>query len=82
LEELLAAATHAVEGLDRVVKRRIRRLRKRGVDDWSPAFEVPVATPAAWREAVDPLQAAVTDIVTAARVAMELERRFRDSATS
>jgi hypothetical protein len=80
-EELLAAASDAVAGLDTVVTQRVRRLRRRGLDIPSEAVRKPRASATTSHPADAPVEegveAAVADIVKSVLLAIELERRLR-----
>ena len=78
-EDLLAAAETAVAGLQVLVRRRKRRLRKRdlpvGTTDTPPRRRIPSGTS---RHAT-PVDTAVAEVVTEALRAVELGRRLREA---
>jgi len=78
-EDLLAAAEAAVAGLQVLVRRRKRRLRKRdlpvGTTDTPPRRRIPSGT----SRHPTPVDTAVAEVVTEALRAVELGRRLREA---
>jgi hypothetical protein len=74
---MLAAAADAVVGMQRLLRRRARRLRAAGVE--VAAFPVDkCVTAERWQSAGDPVAAAVAEIADLAREAIRLGRRLRE----
>ena len=76
-EDLLAAAEAAVTGLQVLVRRRARRLRKRGLPSGTTAGAPP--THGRTRGHVTPVDEAVAEVVDVALRAAELGRRLREA---
>ena len=76
-EDLLAAAEAAVTGLQVLVRRRARRLRKRGLPTGTTAGAPP--TRGRTRGHVTPVDEAVAEVVDVALRAAELGRRLREA---
>jgi hypothetical protein len=76
--ELLAAAEHAVAGMEELVRRRRRRLRKRRGE--APAKEGRAESAAdrrqRWDAETDPVRTAVRDLAEVSRVAIALQDRL------
>jgi hypothetical protein len=75
-EDLLAAAETAAEGLERLVRRRSRRLGRGGGDLSGLDHEPAAGGRARWEQAADPVSAAVGDLAQLARVAVSLQERL------
>ena len=78
-EEFLEAAAFAIPHMHAVVDKRARRLRKSdvAVDDLLEGLPAPVETsPDQWGDAADPLDAAVDELTTVVRVAIDLQQRI------
>jgi hypothetical protein len=78
--QILRAARSAVRGLDALVARQTRRLRRRGIE-----VHPPMPTPvrrlrATWRSAPDPVDAAATTVARKAETSMTLVRQLRETA--
>jgi hypothetical protein len=91
-EQSLEAAAVAVEALDKLVRKRSRKLRRRGADVRVTAEAAaagspyrsedgdapgPAATRERWLSQADPVAAAVDDVTALTRQAMELHRRLQ-----
>jgi hypothetical protein len=72
--QILDAAAFAVEAMDRLVRRRIRRCRQRGEPVAFPQGGPLVATRDRWADAPDPVVAAAEEIAELCLVAMEHRR--------
>lgn len=75
-EELLDAAEHAAEGLERLLRRRKRRLERRGGDVSDVVVDPVPGRRAGWEVAPDPVTAAVDDLAEVTRVAISLHDRL------
>jgi hypothetical protein len=74
--EMLSAAAAALDGMQELVDRRARRLRKAGLE--APvAARVRPRSPARWADAPDPVAAAAAEVAEVARVAIGLHSRLR-----
>lgn len=79
-EELLAAARAAVDGMQRLVVRRRRRLRVRGLETEVAAPGPPIAAgPDRWATEPDPVAAAARDVAELCRTAIDLRHRLEGS---
>lgn len=76
-QEILAAAAVAVEAMDKLVRRRIRRRRKRGEDIPPPVGKRLTATSDRWADAEDPVAAAAAEIAGLCQEAIEHRRVLR-----
>src|SRR5205085_946658 len=61
-EEMLEAAGLAAEALRKLIKRRVRRLRRAGVEVESPVFRKAEALASDWASAHDPVATAAGDL--------------------
>ena len=76
--DLLDAATTALEGMERLVRRRARRLRALGgAPVAGDAPEAAATARRSWAEAPDPVRAAVKDLADMCRVAIAEHERIR-----
>ncbi|HEY0772972.1 MAG TPA: hypothetical protein VGD51_02730, partial [Nocardioidaceae bacterium] len=75
-EELLGAAEHAAEGLERLLRRRKRRLERRGGDVADVVVDPVPGRRAGWEVTPDPVTAAVDDLAELTRVAISLHDRL------
>jgi hypothetical protein len=75
-DEVLAAAVVGVEAMDRLVRRRAQRRRRRGDDVPAPSGEPLVASVDRWAGAPDPVRAAAAEIAGLCRVAIEHRRHL------
>ena len=74
--EMLSAAAAALDGMQELVDRRARRLRKAGLE--APvAARVGPRSPERWADAPDPVAAAAAEVAEVARVAIGLHSRLR-----
>jgi len=79
-DQVLAAATDAVAGLNKVVRTRTKRLNSARQDakvPVDPAPEPPTVDPGSWASAEDPVTAAVRDVAVLARHAIEVRALLR-----
>jgi hypothetical protein len=79
--ELLDAATTALAGLDRLVRRRTRRVRALGGTAHDAGQDGPArrdAARAAWSAAPDPVEAAVRDLAEVCRTALALHDQLTE----
>lgn len=77
-DEILDAAKPAEQAMRRLIRRRSRRLARRGVDvDLPPDLGGPFP-PRTWQDSPDPVTAAARQIAGLARTAIDLQRRLRD----
>jgi hypothetical protein len=73
---MLSAAAAALDGMQELVDRRARRLRKAGLE--APvAARVGPRSPGRWADAPDPVAAAAAEVAEVARVAIGLHSRLR-----
>jgi hypothetical protein len=74
--EMMSAAATALEGMQELVDRRARRLRKAGLE--APVAEtVGQLSPSRWAQSAEPVAAAAADVAEVARTAIELHSRLR-----
>jgi hypothetical protein len=74
--EMLSAAAAALDGMQELVDRRARRLRKAGLE--APvAARVGPRSPGRWADARDPVATAAAEVAEVARVAIGLHSRLR-----
>lgn len=83
-QEVLEAAATAFDGMRRLVRRRVRRLRRAGVETDMPGAAAPrnrkqPTKPDRWAAEPDPVQAAVDEIAGLAQTAIDLRRRLRET---
>lgn len=78
--QVLDAAAVALDGLRRLVRRRVRRLRGLGTTLDVPPAARDKETPGAdrWQSASDPVHAAVAELADLARVAIDLHNQVRE----
>jgi hypothetical protein len=79
-DEILAAATVAEEAMRRLIARRVRRLRRQGVEvDLGERVGTDVETggPESWSHTPDPVAAAAREIAAQCRTAIDLHSRLR-----
>ncbi len=74
---LLDAASCALEGLERLARRRARRVRALGGDPAGDGGAAPSAARASWATAPDPVRAAVADLADVCRVAIADHERIQ-----
>ena len=68
----------AEQAMRRLIRRRSRRLARRGVEVELPADLGGPRPPRTWRDSSDPVAAAAQQIAGLARTAIDLQRRLRD----
>ena len=77
-DAMMGAATLAARTLRRLTRRRVRRLRRLGVETEMPPLKPARKLAAQWAAASDPVAAASDDLASAARDAAMLLRRIRE----
>jgi len=78
--QILAAARMATRGLDRLIARQTRRLRRRGIDVTRPTRTPLRQLRADWRATPEPVDAAAGTVAAKAQASMALVRRLRETA--
>jgi hypothetical protein len=77
-ESMLEAAALAADALRALIKRRVGKLRRAGVDIEMPPLRSPEKLAADWAAAEDPVATAAGDLASAARDAAMMLRRIRE----
>ena len=79
-DEVVAAAAHALKGINRLVERRTQRLHRLGADLFAePSQEHHFAGwVTGWARHTDPVHAAVLDLADACRIAVARHQRIRE----
>jgi hypothetical protein len=75
---MMEAAALAADALRDLIHRRVRKLRRAGVDVEPPPLRTPEKLAADWAAADDPVATAATDLARAARDAAMMLRRIRE----
>jgi hypothetical protein len=76
-DEVLDAARPADQAMRRLIRRRARRLARRGVEVNLPADLGGPRPPQTWPDSADPVTAAAQQVAGLARTAIDLQRRLR-----
>jgi hypothetical protein len=77
-EDMLEAASLAAEALRALIRKRVRKLRRAGVEIEMPALRSPEKLEEDWAAADDPVATAAADLARAARDAAMMLRRLRE----